>query len=191
LDCSRYGAALSLINALMGRDTMSDAFATFEVDGFTIEARTEYDDDATPPWEREDGHGAVSEWTTRDKRPGERVIASDRSHRRLYYDFAGAVETAKRDGWDSPPYDAGTRGERSVRAVEADFRYLQSWCNDDWHYVGVILSVSRNGVMLDKHAASLWGVEDSEPSYLQEVARELVDEAAQAGRDAMVKLVAA
>lgn len=31
-----------------------------EIEGFTLEARIEYDDDAGPPWEREDGHGSLA-----------------------------------------------------------------------------------------------------------------------------------
>ena len=46
---------------------------------------------------------------------------------------------------------------------------------------GVVVSVSRNGVTLDEHAAALWGVERNFPgtdnSYLSEVANELADEA--------------
>ena len=52
-----------------------------EVDGYTVTAAV-YADDATPPWERDDGTGDVSEWTTRAKRPGERVLNEERSQKR-------------------------------------------------------------------------------------------------------------
>lgn len=168
-----------------------DEFETFERDGFTIKARTEYDDDSTPPWKRADGHGPVSEWTTRNKGPGERVLCSDRSAKR-YYDFAEAIEIAKRDGWgwraDEETGEPLTKGQRAAKAVESDFKFLQSWCNDQWHYVGVILSVEKNGVELDRNAASLWGVENNDSEYLREVAEEMVDEAVAVGRATMAKL---
>lgn len=164
-----------------------DEFETFERDGFTIKARTEYDDDSTPPWKRSEGHGPVSEWTDRKKEPGERVLCSDRSSFR-YYDVSEAVQIAKRDGWDAPPYGEGTKGQRAARAVEADFKFLQSWCNDDWHYVGVVLSVEKNGVELDRHAASVWGVEDNDSNYLREIAEEMIPEAVEVGRATMAKL---
>lgn len=163
-----------------------DHFAVFERGGFTIKARTEYDDDSTPPWERANGHGPVSEWTTRNKEPGERVLVSDRSAKR-YYDVAEAMAIAKRDGWGWPG-EGLTKGQRAAAAVESDFQFLRSWCNDEWHYVGVILSVEKNGVELDRHAASCWGVEDNDSSYLQQIAEEMVDEAVAVGRAVMSKL---
>lgn len=58
---------------------------------------------------------------------------------------------------------------------------VQRWKNDEWFYVGVVLSVSRNGVKLLKHAASVWGVEcnfnNTSNTYLAEVAQELQSEA--------------
>jgi hypothetical protein len=54
------------------------------------------------------------------------------------------------------------------------------WKNGDWIYVGVVLSVWVDDVCLDKHAASLWGIEANfggDNSYLTEVANELLDEA--------------
>lgn len=162
---------------------------TWEIDGFTIQARLKYDDDAQAPWDREDGHGPVSEWTTREKAPGERVLCADRSSKR-YYDFAEAVRIAKRDGWDAPPYGTGTAGERAARAAEADYQRLRDWCEDRWHYVGVVLSVSRNGVMLDNHAASLWGIEDDAGDYLTECAEDMLDEAVRVGHAVLAKIAA-
>ena len=66
---------------------------TREIDGFTVTATTEYDDCGDKPWERSDGHGIVSDWTTRDKELGERVLSSDR-HSKCYYDFAGSMKIA-------------------------------------------------------------------------------------------------
>lgn len=107
---------------------------TFEFEGriFHIEFLDDYD--SSPPWKESDGHGPVSEWTCRDKKAGEWVLCEDYPSRR-YYDFAEAMRIAKRDGWGAPPYGVGTKGERAVRAVTADFEYLRRWCTDQWKYV--------------------------------------------------------
>jgi hypothetical protein len=165
-----------------------------EVDGFTVTARIEYDQDSGPPWENEDGHGPVSEWTRRDKAPGERLLCDD-SHggSKRYYDFAEAVRLARRDGWGSAGDDGLKLGEKAARAAERDFDVLRAWCRDEWRYCGVVLSVSRDDVTLDEYAASLWSIEanypDSDNSYLADVANELLAEAVDVGKAAMVRLV--
>jgi hypothetical protein len=69
-------------------------------DGYVVTAKVEVDADMGPPWEEHDGHGPVSNWTDRAKRPGERVLVSDeRGRQHRYYDFQKAVKMASRDGW--------------------------------------------------------------------------------------------
>lgn len=75
---------------------------THEHRGHTITVVWYRDYDLGPPWKEHDGHGIVSEWTTRDKRPGERVLVSDRSSHR-FYDFEETVKIAKRDKWGFLP----------------------------------------------------------------------------------------
>lgn len=76
---------------------------------------------------------------------------------------------------------------------------LQAWKNDEWFYCGIVLSVSKNGVLLDKHAASLWGIECNYPAdpatpeckpnaYLMEVAKELLPETIETAQAALKKL---
>lgn len=69
---------------------------------------------------------------------------------------------------------------------------VQRWKNDDWFYVGVVLSVSRNGVELSDHAASLWGVDcnfsDTSNAYLAEVAQELQAEALDTARAELARI---
>lgn len=156
--------------------------ATATVDGFTLTARMVQDHDMGAPWDNEDGHGPVSDWTNRAKLPGERVLNEDRFGRRRYYDVAEAIQIAKRDGWDAEPIGQGAKGQRAARAVEADFRRLRGWCEGEWCYVGVVLSVSRNGIILDDRAASLWGIESDCRDYLLDVANELADEALDAAK---------
>lgn len=58
---------------------------------------------------------------------------------------------------------------------------VADWKNDKWFYVGVVLSVSKNGIEILNHASSLWGLEcnfpGSDNSYLSEVAQDMESEA--------------
>lgn len=132
------------------------------------------DEDSEPPWDRSEGHGPVSEWTTRDKAPGERLLSADHGSKR-YYDYAEAVRIAKRDGWDAEPYKTGTKGEQAVRAVEADFEFLRGWCRDEWSYIGVSVTMLGAEDEPTEYSGSLWGVESC-GDYKMDVARELADE---------------
>jgi hypothetical protein len=127
---------------------------TREHRGHTITVNWFGDYDHGTPWGHEDGHGPVTGWERRDKRPGERVLCSDRNAKR-FYDYAEAILIAKRDGWDAAPYGVGTAGERAVRAVEADFTRLQAWCEDRWHYVGYTCEIEG----FDAYHDSCWGIE--------------------------------
>lgn len=135
---------------------MSEQNTAEEYRGHQIEVTWHYDRDCDPPWENEDGHGPVTEWTRRDKGPGEVVLCSDSNGRsKRFYNWHEAIKIAKRDGWDAPPYKTGTKGERAERAVKADFEWLRKWCNDLWCYMGRVVSVDG------KEIDSLWGI-DSE-----------------------------
>lgn len=126
--------------------------------------------DMDAPWDNSDGHGVVSDWTSRDKNPGERVLCSDR-HSKRFYDVQASTAIAKRDEWDAAPY-GGTKGEKAARAVEADYEYLRQWCNDEWFYVGVVVTDSDGN-----HLASLWGIESNSGDHINGIAAELFDEA--------------
>ena len=69
---------------------------------------------------------------------------------------------------------------------------MEAWRGDEWFYCGIVLSVAFEGVTLDTHAASLWGIEanypDSDNAYLTDVANELLPEALDAGRAVLAKL---
>lgn len=151
---------------------------TFEHNGNTFKVSIRYDDDGGLPWENAEGHGTVSDWTKRAKRPGEWILASDRGFHR-YYDFQDAMQTAKRDGWDAEPYGTGTKGEKALRAVKADFEYLRRFCNDQWHYVGVLVQIVDDfGDPIDGERESVWGIESDAYAYIEETARDLAEELA-------------
>ena len=64
---------------------------------YTVEIEPDFDQ--TAPWDNEDGHGPVSNWTRSGKAPGQLVLNEDRDGSKRYYDFAEACRIAKRDGW--------------------------------------------------------------------------------------------
>ena len=150
-----------------------------ERDGFALVATVHVDDRQSPPWEEEDGHGPVSDWTTREPNEGERVLCVDRQSRR-YYDVAEALVIAQRDGWGPDTPEA---------AVAADFARLKAWCDDDWWYVGVAVTVRKLDVQLTgdfDHA--LWGIESDAEGYLGEVAEELAGDALKAAKAKLAQL---
>lgn len=74
--------------------------------------------------------------------------------------------------------------------VEAyDPEDIEAWKNDEWHYVGLVVTASLDGLALGE--ASLWGIEDGYspgfgsggyadpfvPEYLEDLAREATEEA--------------
>ncbi len=147
---------------------------------FTFAVEVERDDDMEAPWDNSDGHGPVSDWTSRDKRPGELVLSASRSMKR-YYNFAEACRIALRDGWGhlaSKPATPETPRQKAARAARADFEYLREWCNDEWYYVGVIVTLLDEEGEKTEISESLWGLESEDEDNLRETARTLADEMA-------------
>lgn len=149
---------------------------TITIDGREYRVTIEPDYDCGAPWDEECGYGPVTDWTSRAKEPGELVLCTDRGSYR-YYDFAGACRIAKRDGWSTAEIEARkaqgekiTAKEQAARAARADYKRLRDWCNDRWHYVGVVVSDEEG------ESTSLWGIESDADAYLEEVARELAED---------------
>ena len=168
---------------------------TCEVDGFACTATVYRDTDHGAPWDAEDGHGPVSEWTRRRKRAGELVLCEDRGSRR-YYDFAEACRIARRDGWRlRPEHPSDKEPCVASEAARADFEYLRTWCNNEWHYVGVDVTVSKAGINLTgQYRYALRGIECNVPgsdnSCLRDVANDLLPEALEAARAKLSELCA-
>lgn len=170
----------------MGQYTIHEE--TREHNGLTFKVEHVYDLNADAPWDAEDGHGPVSKWRHEDsKRAGERVLHRDRRSC-LFYDFAEAVKIAKRDGWGLSEERLGKLarrlgrdpkpGEVRAEAVEADFERLRAYCDNEWTYIGVaVVLLDANG-RTTHETASLWGIESDAGDYLEEVARDLMEEVA-------------
>jgi hypothetical protein len=82
--------------------------------------------------------------------------------------------------------------ERFAKAQAEAKAVMEGWRKGDWFYCGIVLSVALEGVTLDSHAASLWGVEANYPgsdnTYLTEVADELLSEALDTARAVLARL---
>lgn len=151
---------------------------TVEQNGVTYRVDWYYDNDADPPWEECDGHGFVSECTTRDKKPGERVLCHDRGFKR-YYDVAASQELALKEGWGVDDPKNKTKKQIAAEAVERDYQYLRAWCDDKWFYCGIVVTEQRidaDGYIYDGFIDSLWGIESDSEWYHESVIRDLIDE---------------
>lgn len=148
----------------------------FEHNGARYVATVERDEHMGAPWDEPDGHGTVSDWTSRGKAPGELVLAESRGSYR-YYDFAESCRIARRDGWDAMPYNTGQESKRqqAAKAARSDYEHLRRWCNDEWFWCGVVVAplCPECDEPDESRAESLWGIESDAGDYLIEVAVEL------------------
>jgi hypothetical protein len=177
--------------------------------GWSVVVRVETDMDAMPPWKEADGHGEVSDWRpANSKRAGERVLCGDgrgglgTDHSVWFYDFAGAVATARKDRWvcshgiqretcgvigielcaevlagDACPH-AQPNGHPTARAMaacvaEQDFNFLRRWCNGDWEYISVTVTL-YDAEGEEAGSDSLGGIE-SDGDYWKQCAVEMID----------------
>jgi hypothetical protein len=74
----------------------------------------------------------------------------------------------------------------AAAAARADYDRLRRFCDGDWHYLGLIVTASRNGIELA--SASLWGLESDCGDYLDSVARELSGEALEQAQEQLEAL---
>lgn len=166
---ARYGRG-SCKRWVMPRDAYTQR--TTLPNGWYYDIEVAYDNDAAAPWERCDGHGVVTGWQSRDEYKDEWVLNSERYSYR-YYDFKASLALSLKDGWDAPPYAQGSKLEQAVRAVRADYEYLRRWCNDDWWYVGIIVTLyDEQDVEIDSE--SCWGYDSDSTTFLTSEARDWV-----------------
>ena len=148
------------------------------------------DNDMGAPWEEHDGHGIVSDWISRDKHAGEWILSTDRQSKR-FYDFAATIKKAKAEGWGlgadrlavltAKLGRTPTKGEITEHAVNFDFKYLRDWCNNSWHWCGVVVTdiTDNEDAPLDYQYA-LWGIGSEDDAFIDETAKDLASEAYEA-----------
>lgn len=157
----------------------------FEFNGRQFRATVHADPDHGRPWEEQAGHGEVREGSRNydgpEKRAGELVLHDGGRREYLWlYDYPGACETARRDGWgvDGGRLPGETARQYAARAAMADFEHLRGYCSGAWEWVGVgVQLLDADGETIGgEYDFSLWGIESNADEYLQEVARDLAGE---------------
>jgi hypothetical protein len=141
---------------------------TIECNGRTFRVEIEHDDSGQLPWENDCiFDGVVSDWESRGKRPYEKILNQDRRLKR-FFNVKRFIEVAK---------SHGCSGKEAHEQLERSFEYLRSWCNDQWSYVGVIVTLlDDDGAPNEDYVQSLWGIESDAYDYLNQVAQELAQE---------------
>lgn len=167
-----------------GRDGWTDPVELPQ--GYSVRVKVERDDHGAAPWEACDGHGPVSDWRAKDsKRAGERILCEDRGRAR-FYDFAAAVQLARKDGWGAPDTPMKP-GERAAWAAEADYKYLRGWCLDKWEYLCVGVEVSHRGRTLDTdYCGGIESLDDYWREHAADHARYVIEQDIKARKAAAV-----
>jgi hypothetical protein len=156
---------------------MNDLYKTIEIDGTQFNVYVFPDDCHYAPWEECDGHGPVSEWTSRAKKPGEIELYYDNGWR-YYYDFQEACRIARRDGWGcSFPDETMTKRQIAARAARDDYDRLRHWCNGDWGYVNVqVCLCDDDGDEVDGESEIMGGFESDDKDSINNIASQLAQE---------------
>lgn len=115
------------------------------------------DDSMGEPWKEHDGHGEVSDWTTRAKLPGEMVLSEDGRSKR-FYDFAEACKTARRDGWGWLPGEMvvdrfAHSGKRKWRAFVAGRLDLTVYAPDKNAAIAALYALHKSTMSPRAYAA--------------------------------------
>ena len=144
----------------------------FEHKGLNFRYEIGPDDCHGPPWKEECGHGPVSDWERRKKLPHEWVLNEHVGFYR-FYDSKAALETALKEGW-GPKDPALTPRQKAAAAVREDFENLRAWCNGDWSYVGVRVTLLDADGEDTEEEATLGGIHsDYVEDYLNDLAEEI------------------
>lgn len=152
----------------------------FEYLGVTYRCEVYQDGDMGLPWEEYDGHGVVTEWESRDKKPSELILCEDRGSKR-FYDIAQSMKIARSEGRGCTNMGVLTPGQRAYRAVMEDYEYLRKYCAGQWGYVWInVFPLTDDGDELRSKSESLGGIEygltTSQDEYIRQCAQELADQ---------------
>ena len=152
------------------------------VHGRKVRIEWQYDQHSGEPWKECDGNGPVSEWRPKDsKKPGERELLRDGASRR-FYDWEAAIKQARKEGWGlgingftklmCDLRRVPTAKQVRERAVKNNYDWIKGWCNDDWHWCGIVVTDVDSGV-----ERSLWSIESTnEHGYHEEIISDLAEE---------------
>lgn len=118
-----------------------------------------------------------------------RELSSPRSCRDtgdvLWYDVLRTLQLAEKDGWGMDPawhaeHPDATPAEIRMAAVEKDFAYLSGWYNDDWCYVGVVVTLltepDEDDESEEVDTVSRWRFESTDTEGQNEYVRDAVED---------------
>lgn len=102
--------------------------------------------------------------------------------------------------WNFEGFDfVATVHQDSVSSIDDcecyDEKDIAAFKDDAWFYCGILISVSKNGIELCQHAASLWGIDcnfpGSDNSNLSEAAQEMQGEALEEAKKELKRFIKA
>jgi len=145
--------------------------------GLCAQVHIASDDDCGPPWEIEDGPvvGIRELGRNENPQPNEHYLYQGGRDKKTYvYDYEASLQVALDDRWgiegDTTSLSALKIAEYAVRD---DVNHLRRWCNDEWRYIGVTVTLrGRDERKLSEN--SLWGIDDSTEQW-REVATEMIN----------------
>jgi len=114
--------------------------------------------------------------------------------------FQSYACTGDRITWTADGFDITARLEADTATKPSHFDCysplkVKQWQDGEWFFCGVVLSVSKNGVLIDDNCASLWGIDcnynKKANRYLSEVAQELESEALEYAKSRAEKMIEA
>lgn len=125
---------------------------TIQAHGLTFKLSIEQDEASSNPWEDCDDFGVVRKASANrctgfiDKSPGERILSTgDYGCYSWVYDWNATLVKAKREAWglsDRPAnWDGLTKKQRTELAVQRDFDFLRAWCDSEWVWACVCLTL--------------------------------------------------
>ena len=152
----------------------------FTYEGFDFMVEIKNDADHEAPWDDGDNNGIV--FNRRGKKhPSERIIHNDGTNLTLY-DWQGTIAKAEVEGWGLYPEaeqklaqslgHMPTKRQIVEAAVARDYEMMRSWCNNEWHYVGVVVRLPDEWGGREE---SVWGIPDNDTDVINEVRNELAD----------------
>lgn len=169
---------------------------TIEHNGLTFRVTTEHDDSMRAPWREHDGHIEVrevraTEWG-RGYMPGKRagdVVLHWGRWTAYVYNLPDALKRAREESWGLSDEARAALTKRlgrepsarevTAEAVRLDAERMRAWINDEWSWVGVVVTLlDVEGAETHEHE-SMWGIESDSPDYHEEVARELAEQIAE------------
>ncbi len=133
--------------------------------GWKLRVRVEGDNSyAELPWVDECGNGVVL-----DRLPHSYYDQTNLywpiGDSRGWYDVKASLAIALEEKWDAKPFGVGTKLEQAMRAVKANYAYLDGYAEGRWSYVGLIVELlDENDRVLEEE--SCWGFESDATEHL-------------------------